>query len=85
MRTYKKVFRDKEKLDMLFFLRAEGYSIAELGNAFKVDNSSIIYQLHKYFGEGKNTSGKLVDKVVKRKCPKCGMIFDSEYHLTNPC
>src|SRR3990167_9657124 len=48
MRTYKKVFEDKEKLKEMLKLRAMGYSSPALAKKYKVDHSSILRKCSQY-------------------------------------
>ncbi len=45
---YKKLFNDKEKLDLLINLRLEGYSISSLATIFHCDKVAIRHQCDKY-------------------------------------
>lgn len=84
MRTYTKIFQNKDKLAELFKLRLEGMSIPKLAKKFDVDTSSIIYQLQKRLGVDKN-SRKIQRIVDKTKCPICTMLLTSAYHIKYPC
>ncbi len=79
MRTYERIFQNKDKLAKLFSLydSGKGMSILKLAEYFKVDRTSIRYQLSKKF--------KLLKRIKPALCPNCEMKLSSPYHIKNPC
>ena len=66
-----KIFRDRQKLQEMFSLRQQGWSLTQLGVKFGVDHTSILYLCHKY----KVLPGIKVERKIptfERKCLKCG-------------
>lgn len=65
-RTFKKVFRDLDKLEEMLRLRSEGWSLPMLGERYGVNHTSIWWHVKKY-NIRKGSSFKIVDKKVETK------------------
>jgi len=86
--SYKKIFKDKKKIDELLLLRRSKpvMSIEALARYFECDHSSIIYQLKKNLSEYEKNSGRKYSPRSKEgHCPVCDMMLSSEYHKKYPC
>lgn len=88
--SYKKIFKDKEKINELLRLRRSNpvMSIEALARYFECDHSSIIYQLKKNVHGYKKQSAQRHIIIMRSKaghCPVCDMMLDSEYHKKYPC